>query len=242
VSDIAAEVICADRRGKRSAADDGGGALLQPQNRARAIAEAVDALPERSTAPMREVRRAASRELKAAAASEVRAVARPLIFEHGLRWIGYELIAAHRKAFASLTEVEADEMAQGLATWDAVDAYGMILAGPAWQKGLIGDELIARWAASPDLWRRRLALVATVPLGRKGDAARVLAVCEPLAADREDMVEKALSWALRELSKGDRAAVEAFLARHDAELGARVKREVRHKLATGLKSPRRGVA
>jgi 3-methyladenine DNA glycosylase AlkD len=53
------------------------------------------------------------------------------------------------------------------------------------------------------------------------------------------MVEKALSWALRELGKREPAAVRDFLARHGATLGARIKREVRHKLATGLKAPRR---
>jgi 3-methyladenine DNA glycosylase AlkD len=188
---------------------------------------------------MREVRKAATAALRASPAAEVRAVARALICDEGLRWIGYEIIAAHRAAFATLTEAEVDEMAQGLESWDAVDAYGMVLAGPAWRAGLVGDGLIADWSRSLDRWRRRLALVASVPLGRKGDAARVLAVCQPLAADRDDMVEKALSWALRELSKGDRAAVERFLAAHATVLGARVKREVRHKLATGLKAPRR---
>ena len=54
------------------------------------------------------------------------------------------------------------------------------------------------WARSPDRWLRRSALVATV--GAKAEAARTLAVCAGLAADRDDMVVKALSWALRELS------------------------------------------
>jgi 3-methyladenine DNA glycosylase AlkD len=53
------------------------------------------------------------------------------------------------------------------------------------------------------------------------------------------MVEKALSWALRELGKRHPAAVRDFLARHDGALGARVRREVGNKLGTGLKNPRR---
>jgi 3-methyladenine DNA glycosylase AlkD len=52
------------------------------------------------------------------------------------------------------------------------------------------------------------------------------------------MVTKAMSWALRELIVHDRAAVEHFLETHDDALAARVKREVRNKLKTGLKSPR----
>ena len=50
------------------------------------------------------------------------------------------------------------------------------------------------------------------------------------------MVEKALSWALRELSKRDRPAVEAFMAQMGETLPARVKREVTNKLTTGLKT------
>ena len=52
------------------------------------------------------------------------------------------------------------------------------------------------------------------------------------------MVVKALSWALRVLSQWDRPAVERFMAEMDADLAPRVKREVRHKLSTGLKTPR----
>jgi 3-methyladenine DNA glycosylase AlkD len=53
------------------------------------------------------------------------------------------------------------------------------------------------------------------------------------------MVVKALSWALRELVVHDPDAVRAFLSEHEDVLAARVKREVRNKLTTGLKNPRR---
>jgi 3-methyladenine DNA glycosylase AlkD len=59
-----------------------------------------------------------------------------------------------------------------------------------------------------------------------------------LIADRDDMVIKAMSWALRELSKRDPNAVRRFLnERHDV-IAARVMREVRNKLSTGLKNPK----
>jgi len=53
------------------------------------------------------------------------------------------------------------------------------------------------------------------------------------------MVVKALSWALRSLIRWNRRAVQEFLAEHDDVLAARVKREVRNKLETGLKNPKR---
>lgn len=60
------------------------------------------------------------------------------------------------------------------------------------------------------------------------------------AVDGEDAVVKALSWALRKLSERDPDAVRSFVARHDERLAARVRREVRNKLATGLKNPAKG--
>ena len=61
-------------------------------------------------------------------------------------------------------------------------------------------------------------------------------ICEVLHADRDEMVVKALSWALRSLVAHDATAVRSFLAEHESTLAARVKREVGKKLATGRKS------
>jgi 3-methyladenine DNA glycosylase AlkD len=83
-----------------------------------------------------------------------------------------------------------------------------------------------------------------VPLNNKarggsGDARRTLAVCDLLIGDREDMVVKAMSWALRELAKRDAASVNAFVAANQELLAKRVLREVNAKLTTGLKNPNR---
>ena len=59
-----------------------------------------------------------------------------------------------------------------------------------------------------------------------------------LVDDHKDMIVKALSWALRELVVHDPQAVEGFLEEHEEVLAARVKREVRNKLMTGLKNPK----
>jgi 3-methyladenine DNA glycosylase AlkD len=160
------------------------------------------------------------------------------------RWFGYELIRFEPAALEAITAAEVEAMGEGLASWGEIDAYARLLAGPAWLAGALPDEMIGRWAASPDRWRRRSALVSTVALNSKvdggaGDAPRTLAVCEALAGDGDDMVVKALSWALRALSERDPGAVRAFLERHEEVLAARVRREVSSKLATGLKSPRR---
>ncbi len=169
--------------------------------------------------------------------------ARVLLFSHAHRWQAYEIIAAHAGAFLTLRAETLEELGQGINSWWSVDSFARTLSGPAWRDGLVSDELIIRWAHSPDLWWRRAALVSTVAFnvrsqGGKGDVPRTLAICQVLVADHEDMVVKALSWALRELVYFDPNAVERFVQEHEHVLAGRVKREVGSKLRTGLKNPR----
>jgi 3-methyladenine DNA glycosylase AlkD len=63
-----------------------------------------------------------------------------------------------------------------------------------------------------------------------------------LVDDRDDMVIKALSWALRELGKRDARAVQGFLSRCQDRVASRVRREVTSKLTTGKKTARPGRA
>ncbi len=211
------------------------------------VAAAFDAemraLPVRNAKNSRAVRRKYSRVLRGAERTLVMDVASRLMKDCGYRWLPYELIRYHPAAFDGLGEKEIEELGQGINSWGTVDSFGRILAGPAWLKGLVPDAVIHRWARSGDLWWRRAALVSTVALnvrsrGGYGDVTRTLEVCRMLVADHEDMVLKALSWALRELVIHDPTAVWAFLEEHEDTCAARVKREVRNKLTTGLKNPK----
>ncbi len=102
--------------------------------------------------------------------------------------------------------------------------------------------MIMGWTRSADRWWRRAALVSTVALSRRGgvdDVRKTFRTCAALVSDRDDMVVKALSWALRELGKKHPEKASKFLADHRRDLAARVIREVENKLTTGLKDPRR---
>jgi 3-methyladenine DNA glycosylase AlkD len=205
----------------------------------------IRALPVQNTPSVRAIRRRYSRKLKQARAEFILAVARELLETYGHRGVPYELIRHHRAAFRSVGEAQLEELGRGINSWWSVDSFARTLAGPAWLEGQVTDELIHRWAHSEDLWWRRAALVSTVALnvrsrGGQGDVARTLAVCRLLVDDHEDMVVKAMSWALRELVVHDAGAVREFLEEHEGVLAARVKREVRNKLTTGLKNPRKG--
>ena len=135
-----------------------------------------------------------------------------------------------------------EEFGQGIDSWWTVDAFARTLVGPVWLKGQVSNDLIQHWTHSDDLWWRRAVLVSTVALnlrsyGGQGDVERTFEICRLLVNDHEDMVVKAMSWALRELVVHDADAVDQFLNEYKGALAARVQREVRNKLRTGLKNP-----
>ena len=213
---------------------------LDPAAVADEIDREIRALPAQGVRPVRAVRRAWSRRLRPASAEAVVAVAMALVDRQ--RWVAYELLSSHPGALDRLGVGEVERLGEGMADWGSVDAFGCLVSGPAWRRGGLPDAAVRRWAASPDRWWRRAALVSTVPLnlrsrGGTGDTGRTLEVCRRLAADGDDMVVKALSWALRELVIWDPEAVRRFLDTHQEVLAARVRREVRHKLETGRKHP-----
>lgn len=202
-------------------------------------------LPDLSAQPIRAVRRQFSRRLAKAEPSFVVEVGRRLLAHAGFqyRFVAYELISQHKQALRSLRKKELLQLANGLDSWVSVDTFALYLAGPCWREGQVPDRLIETWARSKDRWWRRAALVCTVALNSKarggsGDTKRTLKICDMLVSDRDDMVVKAQSWALRELCRRDRRAVQKFLAEHESTLASRVLREVRNKLTTGLKNPK----
>ncbi len=207
------------------------------------IDEQIRALPVRNTPSVRAVRRKYSRTLKQAKPEFILDLARELFQNYGYRWVACELIQDHRAALRSIGEAELEEFGRGINSWSSVDSFARTLAGPAWLNGQVSDELIDQWARSDDRWWRRAALVSTVALnvrshGGRGDIPRTIEVCRLLVDDHDDMVVKAMSWALRELVVHDPNAVRAFLREYEGVLAVRVKREVRNKLITGRKNPR----
>jgi 3-methyladenine DNA glycosylase AlkD len=183
---------------------------------ASAIDAEIKALSVRNTPSMRAVRRKYSRALKQASPDFVLRLARRLREVGDCRWFAYELIQSHPATFERLDEAELEDLGQGINSWWTVDAFARTLSGPVWLNGQVPDKLILKWARSKDRWWRRAALVSTVALnvrshGGKGDTPRTLRICRVLVNDHDDMVAKAMSWALRELVAHDVEAVRRFL-------------------------------
>jgi hypothetical protein len=123
-------------------------------------------------------------------------------------------------------------MARGAGDWIEVDTLAEV-----WARGVLAEGF--RWAELEQLvysertYERRLvgATLATIPHRvpdqppstlRLEMAGRALDLLRQLMGDAEVMVQKALSWAVREWTPVDREAVAEFLAA-EAELAARTR-------------------
>ena len=208
-----------------------------------------DAFPARlaawddhTVAGLRRFRRMAQRELKSKAPGVTVDIAHRI---ERMGTVGSHLVACELlddpRIRPTLTPEDVSAMGARLDSWVSVDTFAVYVLGPVWREGRVTDDFVHDWARDADRWRRRAALAATVALnckarGGTGDVSRTLGVCSLLVDDRDDMVVKAMSWALRELARRDAAPVEAFLRSHGGRVAARVRREVTRKITTGTKS------
>jgi len=158
-------------------------------------------LPDRAAKHTWALGRALARSLRSAPPRFVLEVAHELFAASDWKGHAWILLSLHKGSFALLDEAEVEAFGQGIGSWGSVDGYARLVAGPAWLRGQIPDATIHRWARSEDRWWRRAALVSTVALnvrshGGYGDVPRTLEVCRMLLDDHDDMVVKAMSWAL----------------------------------------------
>ncbi len=155
--------------------------------------------------------------------------------------IAFEFVAKDKKTLKKMTHDDFIELGKNLDNWISVDTYSIYLLGYAWRNGIIDDVEIKSFLKSTNHWRRRIAVVATVGLnlkshGGKGDAKRTIEICELVVHDHHQMIVKALSWALRELSKREKLPVQGFIEKYHDQLHSKVIREVTTKLETGKKN------
>ena len=160
---------------------------------------------------------------------------------HEMGQIAYEFVGKDKQLLAAISKADIVQMNYQLDNWASVDTFGVFIHGKAWRMGVINDEDLMQMVHHEDFWQRRLAVVSTVPLnqksnGGKGDPARTLLICNEVVSDYADLVVKALSWALRELSKREPLLVNEFIEKNKAKLHKRVLREVNNKLTFGTKN------
>jgi len=96
--------------------------------------------------------------------------------------------------------------------WDLVDGSAPYIVG----EHLVSRprKILYRLAKSPNLWERRIAMVATAAFIKRGDLQDTFGVAALLLKDKHDLIHKAVGWMLREAGKRSEPAMLKFLAQH----------------------------
>jgi 3-methyladenine DNA glycosylase AlkD len=97
-------------------------------------------------------------------------------------------------------------------SWDLVDASAPHLVGHYLRER--DKAILTTMAASPVLWERRIAIMATFAFIKERDFDETLRIAGLLVGDTQDLIHKAVGWMLREVGKRDLAVAEAFLRAH----------------------------
>ena len=100
--------------------------------------------------------------------------------------------------------------------WDLVDTSAPYIVGEHLRRR--PRKTLDRLAASPNLWKRRIAIVATLALIRGGEIEDTFRIAKTLLRDPHDLIHKAVGWALREAGKVSRPALLNFLRDHYSAL------------------------
>lgn len=101
--------------------------------------------------------------------------------------------------------------------WDLVDLSApQIVGNHMCTYG--GVQKLYKLARSKNLWRRRIAIVATFSFIRKGDFSPTLELSEMLLRDDEALLHKAVGWMLREVGKRNMPILKSFLTEHSAHM------------------------
>ncbi len=150
------------------------------------------------------------------------------------------LFEHYKPLIPDLTRAHFERWRRGLDNWEVTDGLGWVLA--FW---LLGDpdtrlDYLGELIADEDVWSRRLALVATTPINRGHTGFTIpdltLELVDRVKEERHPMITKAVSWALREITKSHPDRVTVYLEENRELLATHVVREVSNKLRTGLKS------
>jgi 3-methyladenine DNA glycosylase AlkD len=167
---------------------------------------------------MRRVVRATARGYPGLGRREAVAWARALWREpvHERRMAAVEVLslAVPRLTAGDLGTVE--DLIRQASTWALVDGLAATVAGGIALRDASSWPRIDGWASDPDFWVRRSALLALLPGIRSGrtDMPRFTRYAEPLLADNEFFIRKAIGWVLREIAKRDPRVAAEWTERH----------------------------
>lgn len=101
--------------------------------------------------------------------------------------------------------------------WDLVDLSADKIVG-----GYLIDKpknVLYKLAKSSNLWERRIAMVSSYNFIKNNDFEDALGIAEILVEDKNDLIQKAVGWMLREVGNRNLKIEEKFLKKHYKNMG-----------------------
>ncbi len=101
--------------------------------------------------------------------------------------------------------------------WDLVDLSSHKIIG----KHLLNRDrkILYKLAKSSNLWEKRIAVISTFAFIQHSQFQDSLKIAGILLEDKEDLIQKAVGWMLREIGKKDFGKEEEFLRKHYKQMG-----------------------
>lgn len=105
------------------------------------------------------------------------------------------------------------EFAKYVNNWDLVDCSAdKIIGAYLWRNS--GSKILFSFARSPNLWKRRISIMATYYFIKKNYFDITFKIAKVLLQDPHDLIHKAVGWMLREIGKRDLKKEEKFLKKY----------------------------
>ena len=136
--------------------------------------------------------------------------------------VGIEVVARYRREFTPRLLAAWKRWLAGnhSANWATTDAICGMLIGPLLLQHPRAERAPARLVErSQHVGARRASIVGLIPRARRGESLDlVYGIARRLHADGEDLIQKAVGWALREAGKTDMPRLERYLRANGAAI------------------------
>ncbi len=102
--------------------------------------------------------------------------------------------------------------------WDLVDLTAPNIVGEYLLTRPSRRKILYELAKSTNLWKKRIAIIATFTFIRNDDFQDTINIAEILLKDDHDLIHKAVGWMLREMGKRNEKVLLKFLDKHHKEM------------------------
>ncbi len=116
--------------------------------------------------------------------------------------------------------------------WDLVDSSARHIVGEYVSENSEDRRVLFELASSDDLWRQRVAVVATHALIREHEFLEIKKLAKLLLKHPHDLIHKAVGWMLREMGQVDEEQLVRFLEQNAKKMPRTMLRYAIEKLTT----------